>query len=224
MEFSTQHGIISISDFLNEITDAEDIIKAYRNFNGDCPIGQKNISERFFEYQDKKFETMTEIDNIKTFLIDHFVNNKTDPNKEYDYKIPYIDKYDMYSNLNTPTWEEKVSNLFKVFEDLIIPSLTSDNIKVIEKPIVHSIDTNTSWTIKGVKWTKRAFWIAIITVIVTFLGIIIAHQDAVKNFETQDIKQQIKSDQTEVIINENIENSIDETQANNCTDLECKPL
>jgi len=215
MEVMTQHGIISISDFLNEITDVEEIIKAYRNFNGDCPIGQKGISERFFEYQDEKFETMTEICNIKVFLIDHFVNKTTPPNKKYDYKIPYIDKYDMYSNLNNPTWEEKVSNLFKVFEDLIIPSLTSDNIKVIEKSIVQGIDTNTSWTIRGVKWAKRAVYVAIVaaivTISVTLSGIIIAHRDAIKSLETQNIEQQIKSDQTEAIINENIENSMDET-------------
>lgn len=208
MELITSH-IVGLKDFLYELEAAEKVIEAYDNFNGKCPLGQKGIKQRVLSYKDNNYETGKEIENLKNFIIKYKDN---EPDSLYNVKVPYIDKYDDYKefdeNYEKPTWQEKFSHLFKVFEELIISSLTADDVKVVEKNIqVQGLDANTFWTAEGAKATKRGVWVAaislVVTALITVIGIGVTHHDAVLDRQNQAIEHTIPQSQSEPITPEN---------------------
>lgn len=162
----TIYGLLEVDGFLKQIEAVEKIIKAYYSFNDKTLRVQRGITRRAFRYKDVSCDTENELSNLKKFITDY---KDKEPNLKYDVKVLYIDKYDDYGKLEEPTWGEKFTNLFNVFDTLIKPSLTADNVEVIDKseiqPVKESVDNNTAWMI-------RLGWIATITVFLTNLDFV----------------------------------------------------
>ena len=193
----TTFGPLEVDGFLKQIEAAEKIIESYYSFNDKTLPVQRGIARRTFRYKDESCDTENELLNLKNFITDY---KDKEPNQKYDVKVSYIDEYDDYGKLENPTWGEKFTNLFNVFDTLIKPSLTADNVQVVEKTVqVQGLDANTFWTAKGAKATIAGVVVAAITSIVgaflTFYGIQVQHKDAVLDQHNQVIQQAVPQSQ-----------------------------
>lgn len=197
MDFDTQDGTQSVDLFKIQLERTLEAIRHYYNI----PID--GLKDRTFSYKGRNFDTDSEIEGMIKFLDKYYIENPCKLNEFFDFDEPQINKYDDFHGHTNKryTFKSKLTNLYDVFMNLIVPSLTSDNVKVIETPIVQSIDANTFWTAEGAKATKRGVWVAaislVVTALITVVGIVVTHHDAVLDRQSQAIEQTVPQNQSE---------------------------
>lgn len=185
----TIYGPLEVDGFLKQIEAAEKIIEAYSSFNDKILRVQRGITRRAFRYKDESCDTKNELSNLKKFITDY---KDKEPNKTYNVKVRYIDEYDDYGKLEEePTWGEKFTNLFNVFDTLIKPSLTADNVVINTQPVKESVDKVSKWTRRGVIVSIVA---SVVSAIISITSFCFVHSDAVNalNFSKESSEKPTK--------------------------------